>query len=99
MISSPGVYQRVTGTIPIRGSVQEEKFKSYKLEYIPGADVMQNKVDYVEFGSADQPVYDNVLGTLDTRRLPVGANTIRLTVIDQTGHTLPTCFVIVSVYN
>ncbi|MCX6046848.1 MAG: hypothetical protein NT075_17230 [Chloroflexi bacterium] len=98
-ISSPGVYQNVSGLIAIRGSVRQEKFQSYKLEYIPGADVMQNKLDYIEFGSANKPVQNNILGTLDTRPLPPGANTIRLTVTDQAGQTLPTCFVIVSVRN
>ncbi|CAN5589968.1 hypothetical protein BH10CHL1_BH10CHL1_25420 [soil metagenome] len=99
VISSPGVYQRVSGTIAIRGTVQHEKFKLYKLEYTPGADVMQNKLDYVEFGNANQPVLDNVLGILDTSHLPVGANTIRLTAFDLAGKALPTCFVIVAVHH
>lgn len=98
VITSPGVNQVVSGTVPIRGIAEETNFDYYKLEYAVGANANEAS-EYRYFAGGREPVDHSVLGAFDSLALPNRAYTLRLTVVDKTGNFPPTCQVTVLVQN
>ncbi len=93
-LSAPKVNALVQGSVAIVGSVTLEERWYYKLEWAPA-----DSAAYAYFGGNTRSVANGVLGNLETRDLPNGATTIRVTVVDDTGNYPPPCEVAVVVAN
>ncbi|MEX1019689.1 MAG: helix-turn-helix transcriptional regulator [Litorilinea sp.] len=87
-ISIPGLNQVVGGVLGVSGNATHENFQYFKLEYAPGANAGGG---FVYFAGSNTQVNGGVLGNLDTRALPNGEYTIRLTVVDQSSNYPPPC--------
>jgi cytoskeleton protein RodZ len=96
VIVGPGMGQVLNGVTGISGTASHENFQYYKLEYAPGAAAAGG---YVYFDGSNSQVNGGLLGNLDTRVLPNGDYTIRLTVVDQTGNFPAPCDVTVTTQN
>jgi transcriptional regulator with XRE-family HTH domain len=96
VIAAPGVNQVLSGVAGVTGNATHEAFQYYKLEYAPGANAGGG---FVYFGGSNVQVSGGVLGNLDTRALPNGAYTLRLTVVDQSGNFPPPCDVSIVIQN
>lgn len=96
VISSPGVNQVVSGVVTLTGTATHSALDYYKLEYAPGANASSG---FVYFDGRGSRVENGALGSIDTRNLPNGEYTLRVTVVDQTGNFPPPCDVSVIVSN
>jgi hypothetical protein len=96
VITSPGVNQIISGVVEISGTAVHEQFQYYKVEYAPGA---QADAGFVYISGSDRPVLNGRLVSFDSRTVPNGTYTLRLTTIDQTGNYPPPCQVTVTVRN
>lgn len=96
VLTSPGVGQVLSGVVGITGSATHEAFQYYKLEYAMGANAGGG---FVYFDGSSVSIAGGLLGNLDTRNLPNGEYTIRLTVVDQSGNFPPPCDVSVVINN
>jgi hypothetical protein len=95
-LSSPGGNQVVSGVVGVTGTASHDNFQYFKLEYAPGLNAGGG---FVYFAGSNTQVNGGVLGNLDTRALPNGDYTIRLTVVDQTSNYPPPCDVSIIVQN
>lgn len=96
VLTSPGVGQVLAGVVGVSGSATHDAFQYYKLEYAPGANAGGG---FVYFDGSNVSIAGGLLGNLDTRSLPNGDYTIRLTVVDQSGNFPPPCDVSVVINN
>ncbi len=96
LISGLGVNQVLSGVASVTGNATHEAFQYYKMEYAPGANAGGG---FVYFAGSNVPISGGVLGNLDTRSLPNGEYTIRLTVVDQSGNFPPPCDVTIVIQN
>jgi len=88
VIATPFNNQVVRGTLQVRGTATHEDFRYYRIEYAFGADATSG---FVYFTGGNAPVFQGVLGLLDTTTLPNEAYTIRLVIIDGAGNFPPPC--------
>lgn len=86
-ITSPVNNQQVDGWLTIRGNATHENFKFYKLEWGAGA----NPSDWHWFFGGEFPIWQGVLGALNTDILTPGTYTIKVTVVDRTSNYPPPC--------
>lgn len=96
LIREPGVNQTVSGLLGVSGVAIHEEFQYFKLEYAPG---LNAGAGFVYFSGSNVEVNGGLLGNLDTRALPNGEYTIRLTVVDQSSNYPPPCDVSFVVQN
>ncbi|MHB1133549.1 MAG: hypothetical protein ACYC4L_14350 [Chloroflexota bacterium] len=83
MIASPGQGERLTGNVTISGTAVVNNFQFYKLEF-----ALANAGFALIGDLMRTPVTDGTLGTWDSTRVPDGAYTLRLTVVDNAGNYL-----------
>ena len=95
-IVSPGMNQVVSGVITLSGTANHGNLDYYKLEFAPGANAAGG---FVYFDGQSNVVDGGALGSIDTRNLPNGEYTLRVTVVDQTGNFPPPCDVTITVQN
>ena len=95
-ITGPGMNQVLRGVANVSGTAMHDAFQFYKLEYAAGANASSG---FVYFDGRQEQVNGGLLGNLDTRTLPNGDYTIRLTVVDKSGNFPPPCDVTVSINN
>ena len=95
-IVSPGVNEVVSGVLTVSGTALHESLDYYKLEFAPGANAADG---FVYFDGRKNTVENGPLGSIDTRNLPNGTYTIRITAVDQTGNFPPPCDVTFIVQN
>jgi cytoskeletal protein RodZ len=95
-LSGLGQGQVVSGVVGISGSATHENFQYYKLEYAPGTNAAGG---FVYFDGSNSQISGGLLGNFDSRTLPNGEYTIRITVVDQSGNFPPPCAVSIVVQN
>ncbi len=82
VIVSPSPGQRLRGMVVLRGSASADNFAYYRIE------VRSDAVDVFNFyARSEQPVINDVLGSIDTRLFGPGLHWIRVSVVDKTGGT------------
>jgi len=82
-ITAPAANAQLSGVVTVTGTASAANFQFYKLEFGQGANPTQMSV----IGSLQKaPVTGGTLGTWDVTKLPAGAYTLRLTVVDNTGN-------------
>lgn len=96
VIATPGVNQTVDGLLGVSGNATHAEFQYFKLEYAPGLNAGGG---FVYFAGSSSQIEGGILGNLDTRALPNGEYTIRLTVVDQIGNYPPPCDVSIIIQN
>ena len=96
VIVSPGVNQVVSGVLTVSGTAIHDALDYYKLEFAPGANAADG---FVYFDGRKSPISNGALGSIDTRNLPNGSYTLRVTAVDQTGNFPPPCDVTFVVQN
>jgi hypothetical protein len=96
LITAPGNGQIVGGVVNVSGNATHESFQYYKLEYAQGAAAGGG---FVYFDGGSNQVAGGLLGSLESRALPNGEYTIRLTVVDQTGNFPAPCDVSMAIQN
>lgn len=96
LLTSPGVNEIVSGSVPIVGSATHEAFHYYKLEFAPGANAAGG---YNYFDGTEGQISNGRLGQLNTAAIPNGVYTIRLTTVDLTANFPPPCMVTIQVEN
>ncbi len=93
-ITSPGVNQRVSGNVAIRGTAQHPNFQYYKIEVGQGS----NPGSWTVVGQLRRaPVSNGLLETFNSGAYPAGTYTLRLVVVDQTGNFPEPCRVTIVV--
>jgi outer membrane protein assembly factor BamB len=95
-ISSPEEDSVVSGTVDIKGIIENPNFLNYKLEYSVG-----NTNNWIQIESAKSNIpSDNKLGSLNTLNLPEGNLFIKLTVTDgsSTNNTAVIGYYVSNVY-
>lgn len=85
-ITNPRPGESLSGSVAIRGTANHPQFQFYKIEYGLGG----NPDQWHSIGDiVHSPVVDGVLLSFDTRALPNGVYSLRLTVVDVTGNFPP----------
>lgn len=84
----PLTFQQVTGLVDIVGTADDSQLAFYKIEVRP--DAINN---YEQYLVATDPVYNGVLGTLNTHLFDNGLHWIRLALYDDTSRELAYCAV------
>jgi len=88
VLSAPFNNEVVQGLVQVRGTATHEDFRYYRIEYAFGANATSG---FTYFTGGNAPVFQGVLGQLDTTSLPNETYTIRVAVIDSTGNFSPPC--------
>ncbi|MFN2202540.1 MAG: helix-turn-helix domain-containing protein [Caldilineaceae bacterium] len=96
VLTSPGMNQVVSGVVALTGTAVHDNMDYYKLEYAPGPNAQGG---FVYFDGQNAQIQGGQLGAIDTRNLPNGEYTLRVTVVDQTGNFPPPCDVTITVQN
>jgi len=96
-ITSPGVYEVLTGVVQIRGSATHADFSFYKLEV--RQEGYSTSADFATFFTSETPVVNGVLGELDTRKFSNGEYWLRLVVVDNTSNYPERCSILVVFQN
>jgi hypothetical protein len=86
-ISYPGVNQRVSGVVEIRGTAKSDAFQFYKVEFGFGQGGNEfHVIDDMKYTTVE----NGVLVLWNTGELS-GPVTLRLTVVNRDGNYLPPC--------
>ncbi len=96
-ITSPGVYEILTGVVQIRGSATHADFSFYKLEV--RQEGYSTSADFATFLTSDTPVVNGVLGEIDTSKFSNGEYWLRLVVVDNTSNYPERCSILVVFQN
>jgi LysM repeat protein len=96
-ITSPGVYEVLSGTVQIRGSATHADFDFYKLEV--RQEGYSTSADFATFLTSNTPVVNGVLGELDTSKFSNGEYWLRLVVVDTTSNYPERCSILVVFQN
>ena len=81
-ITSPADGQQVSGVVQLLGRATSPGFRSYSV------DISRNSGDWQRIARGTTPVQSGALGSWDTRAVPDGTYTIRVTVNDEQSGTM-----------
>ncbi|MHB1006819.1 MAG: hypothetical protein ACYC3S_14415 [Chloroflexota bacterium] len=85
LISAPAANAQLRGSVTVQGTATATNFQFYKLEVGVGA----SPTSFSVIGDLQKSqVTGGTLGTWDTTKVPDGAYTLKLTVVDNTGNYL-----------
>ncbi|MBN1120254.1 MAG: LysM peptidoglycan-binding domain-containing protein [Anaerolineae bacterium] len=96
-ITSPGVYEVLSGVVQIRGSATHADFSFYKLEV--RQEGYSTSADFATFFMNETPVVNGVLGEIDTSKFSNGEYWLRLVVVDNTSNYPERCSILVVFQN